>query len=274
MISSALAAVLLAAMPVGCSTESEMRGDPTGPPLDVSLSWSQHRVDEGSARANLRVVNHGGQDLPVTAIGVDSPGYGRYVEDHDSVVPPGQTIDLRMTLPEPVCDADPVPAYGIVRSGDRIAKERLDPQGQDFLKSLWRRRCNQLSVTNVADLSWDWGDYEAVGTGRRSYLPGALVVQRVPGTDTPLRVVGMQGSVLFRLEPQARPTLGPDDQRVEVPVRLRWGRCDAHAIGESSQTFLWKVDVKVGDAPPVRITTTVEDAAKAPLLGYLRDACS
>jgi hypothetical protein len=240
----------------------------------VTLSWSQHRVDEGSARANLRVVNDGDEDLAVTAIGVDSPGYGLHVEDHDSVVPAGQTIDLRMTLPEPRCDADPVPAYGIVRAGDRIAKERLEPQGQDFLESLWRRRCNQLSVTNVADVSWDWGGYDAVGTGRASYLPGALVLRRVPGTDTPLRVVGMQGSVLFRLEPQSLPPLGPDDDVVEVPVRLRWGRCDAHAIGESSQTFLWKLDVAVGDAEPVRVTVTVDEEAEAPLLGYLRDACS
>ena len=251
-----------------------MRGDPTGPPLDVTLSWSQHRIDEGSARANLRVVNDRDEDLRVTEIGVDSPGYGVHLEDHDSVVPAGQTIDLRMTLPEPTCDADPVPAYGIVRSGDRTAKEKLDPQGQDFLESLWRRRCNQLSVSDVADLSWDFGDYQAVGEGRDSYLPGALVMDRVPGTDTPVQVVGMQGSVLFRIEPDSLPVLGPDDSRVEVPVKLRWGRCDAHAIGESSQTFLWKLDVKVGDAAPVRITTTVEDDAKGPLLGYLKDACA
>ena len=99
-------------------------------------------------------------------------------------------------------------------------------------------------MTNVADLAWGF-DYDAVGTGRTSYLRGTLEVTRKPGTTTPLRVEGMQGSVLFRLQQTARPTLGPGDDRVSVPLRVRWGRCDEHAISESSQTFLWKLDISV-----------------------------
>ena len=93
-------------------------------------------------------------------------------------------------------------------------------------------------------------------------------------TATTLRVEGMQGSVLFRLQQTARPTLGPGDDRVSVPLRVRWGRCDEHAISESSQTFLWKLDISVDGREPVRITTTVDDADKAPLLGYLKKACA
>ena len=59
-----------------------------------------------------------------------------------------------------------------------------------------------------------------------------------------------------------------------MPLRLRWGRCDEHAISESSQTFLWKLDVSVDGQEPVRITTTVDDADKSPLLGYLKKACA
>ena len=89
-----------------------------------------------------------------------------------------------------------------------------------------------------------------------SYLRGTLLVTRKSGTTTPLRVEGMQGSVLFRLQQTARPTLGPRDDTGGRAVRVRWGRCDAHAISESSQTFLWKLDISVGGAEPVRITTT------------------
>ena len=255
----------------GCSSADPDRPDEPAP--RVAMSFSQHRIDEGSDRANLRVVNDTDRPAQVTEIGLDSEGYGEYVEEHDSRVQPGQTIDLRMTLPEPVCDASPTPAYGIVTIGGTRIRERLDRFGQDFVESLWRRRCNLLSVTNVAELAWGF-DYDAVGTGRTSYLRGTLEVTRKPGTATTLRVEGMQGSVLFRLQQTARPTLGPGDDRVSVPLRVRWGRCDEHAISESSQTFLWKLDISVDGREPVRITTTVDDADKAPLLGYLKSACA
>ena len=265
-----LGVVLLTPL-AGCSSDEPGRADDPAP--RVAMSFSQHRIDEGSDRANLRVVNETDRPAQVTEIGLESAGYGDHVEDHDSVVQPGQTIDLRMTLPEPVCDAEPTPAYGILIIDGTRVREKLDRFGQDFVESLWRRTCSLMSVTTVADLAWRF-DYDAVGTGRGSYLRGTLLVTRKPGTTTPLRVEGMQGSVLFRLQQTARPTLGPRDDRVAVPVRVRWGRCDAHAISESSQTFLWKLDISVGGAEPVRITTTVDDADKAPLLGYLKEACA
>jgi hypothetical protein len=253
-----------------CSADG---GDGTSRPApDVEMSFSQHRIDEGSARANLRVVNNGDEPAEVTEIGLDSAGYGNHLEDHRSTIPPGQTIDLRMTLPEPVCDAEPVPAYGLATIDGRAVREPLDRFGEAFVESLWRRRCNQLAVTTVADLAWRF-DFDAVGTGRASYLRGHLDLDRIPGTTETLQVRGMQGSVLFRLTPTARPVLRKDAASVSVPLRLAWGRCDAHAIGESSQTFLWKLDVSVDGAAPVRITTTVADEDKAPLLAYLKDAC-
>jgi hypothetical protein len=266
-----VAAVVLLTPSAGCSSEGSERPDEPAP--RVAMSFSQHRIDEGSERANLRVVNETDRPAQVTEIGLDSEGYGEYVEDHDSTIQPGQTIDLRMTLPDPVCDASPTPAYGIVTIGGTRVRERLDRFGQDFVESLWRRRCNLLSVSTVADPAWHF-DYDAVGTGRASYLRGSLEVTRQPGTTTPLRVVGMQGSVLFRLRQTARPTLGPGDEQVTVPLRVSWGRCDEHAISESSQTFLWKLDISVDGQAPVRITTTVDDADKGPLLGYLKKACA
>ncbi|MET1058893.1 MAG: hypothetical protein ABWX84_04820 [Nocardioides sp.] len=265
-----LLGVVLLTSVTGCSSDSA--GDSEEPAPRVEMSFSQHRIDEGSDRANLRVVNDSDRPAQVTEIGLDSAGYGEHVEDHDSLVQPGQTIDLRMTLPEPVCDASPTPAYGIVTIAGTRIREKLDTFGQDFVESLWRRTCNLLSVTTVADLAWRF-DYEAVGTGRASYLRGVLGVTRKPGATTPLRVVGMQGSVLFRLQQTARPTLGPDDEQASVPLRLRWGRCDEHAISESSQTFLWKLDISVDGKEPVRITTTVDESDRAPLLDYLKKAC-
>ena len=211
-----LAGVVLLTPLAGCSS-AEPDG-PDEPAPQVAMSFSQHRVDEGSDRANLRVVNETDRAAQVTEIGLDSEGYGEYVEDHDSTVQPGQTIDLRMTLPEPVCDASPTPAFGIVTIGGTRVREKLDRFGQDFVESLWRRTL-QPAVGHHGRRP-GLALRPRRGRQRAGVVPrGSLEVTRKPGTTTPLRVVGMQGSVLFRLQQTARPPLGPGDDEVTVPLR-------------------------------------------------------
>ena len=215
-----LLGVVLLTSVAGCSSDDADRPDAPAPGRDVlqpapDRRRQRPRQPPGGQREPTRPAQ-------VTEIGLDSDGYGEYVEEHDSLIQPGQTIDLRMTLPEPVCDASPTPAYGIVTIGGTRVREKLDRFGQDFVESLWRRTLQPALGHHVADLAWRF-DHDAVGTGRASYLRGTLEVTRKPGTTTPLRVEGMQGSVLFRLQPTARPPLGPDDDSVRVPLRRALG---------------------------------------------------
>lgn len=267
-----LVAVLLLA---GCSPEAET-APPPEPAPQVTFSVSQHRADENTPRANLRVVNLDEErPVEVTAIGLDWAGYGgEFTEPHESTVPPGQTLDLTMTFPEPVCDVtDPAPATGIIDVGDRRVTGALEEAGQGFLESLWRRACNAAAVAAVADLRI--GDrWRRVGHGTGAAYVGSIVVDRTGSPASTLAVTGFEGSILFALAADPPFTLAPRQQRLVVPVRLTPYRCDAHARGETTQAFLFQLDVVVDDDPVRRVTVTSDDEDwQVAAMDYLDDAC-
>lgn len=115
---------------------------------DVGLSFIQQRADEGTERAQLRVLNHGARELAIRGVGLDWIGYGdRFLQPYVTTVAPGQTLDLRITLPVPACaDASGLP-HGVLRlDDDRMVRRPLDVQGHDFLLKLWRRMCAEQYV--------------------------------------------------------------------------------------------------------------------------------
>jgi hypothetical protein len=247
---------------------------PAAPP-DLAFSVSQYRADENTPRANLRVVNADPDHaVEVTTIGLDWAGYGpEFGEPHESTVPPGQTLDLTMTFPEPDCDAeDAGPATAVVTvAGQRVTGE-LEPAGQGFLESLWRRSCNRAAVEEVAGvrLGERWRQR---GRGEAASYDGSIVLERREA-GPPLTVTNLEGSILFRLDADPPFRLGPGRPRLVVPVRLTPFRCDAHARGETTQAFLFRLDVEVGDGPSRRITITTEDADwRMAAMDYLDEAC-
>lgn len=267
-----LVAVLLLA---GCSSEGETTAPPEPAP-EVAFSVSQHRADENTPRANLRVVNLDEErPVEVTAIGLDWAGYGgEFTEPHESTVPPGQTLDLTMTFPDPVCDVtDPTPATGIITVGGERVTGELEEAGQSFLESLWRRACNAAAVAAVADLRI--GDrWRQVGHGTDAAYVGSIVVARTGAPASTLSVTGFEGSILFDLATDPPFTLEPRQQRLVLPVRLTPFRCDAHARGETTQAFLFQLDVVVGDDPARRVTVTSDDEDwQIAAMDYLDEAC-
>lgn len=248
----------------GCSSASQGT-DATA--AQVRLSVSQHRVDDGTDVANLRVINQEDRTVEVSAIGLESPAYEAVLLPHDSPVYPQGTVDMRLTLPAPDCARDPRPAYGVVEVDGVTVRRELEPAGQEFLESLWRRRCNDLAVAAAADVGFSWGSV------RGDRLPGAVVVTRTPGSTAQVRVAGLQGSVLFELVDLRPRDPEPGATTTRSPVTLRPARCDEHALGETQQAFLFKVDVSLDGAAPVRVTREVAPEDRGRLLRFLRDAC-
>lgn len=257
-------------------------GDPpptTAPAPEVTFSFSQHRVDENSPRANLRVVNLDPErPLEVTAIGLDWPGYGAgFTEPHRSTIPVGLTTDLRLTLPEPECgspDVTEVPAVGVVETlGGGRARGPLAPAGQDFLEALWSRACNAAAVADVADV--EVGDrWRVVGAARDAGYVGTIDLVRTGSPGTGLEVRGLEGSILFELTAGRPRELPPGQEVLRIPVRLTPFRCDPHARGETTQAFLFRLDVSVDGGPTRRITVTGDDPGwQADAMDYLDDAC-
>jgi hypothetical protein len=83
--------------------------------------------------------------------------------------------------------------------------------------------------------------------------------------------------VLLDLLPLRRTTpvgvLAPGQRVLDVPVVIRSnGRCDDHALGQSSQTFLLRVGVRVGSTT-TQLIVSPDDRAEARIKRQIDAAC-
>jgi hypothetical protein len=57
-------------------------------------------------------------------------------------------------------------------------------------------------------------------------------------------------------------------------VEVRPGRCDEHARSQSTQTFVWRFWVQVGERPPVSHIVRPDEPTQERLLAFLDWACA
>ena len=94
-----------------------------------------------------------------------------------------------------------------------------------------------------------------------------------------VRLVDLGGSVLLDLVPRDGPSalpgrLGPGSAATAFPVLLGSAhRCDAHARGQSSQTFLISAYVRRDAAPTQRVVLPLSPAERDRLLAVVDRDC-
>lgn len=263
--------ILLVCLLAAACTSEVPQQQPEKPPA-VTLSFTQLRIDEGTPRAQLRVVNHENTDIAVTGLGLEWSGYGgRFRDDYDTTIRPEQTLDLRIVLPPPVCSKGSGPAYGLLEVGDTKLRARLDASGQGFVERIWERACAEQYISDRVAIGY--GDtWRRTGTGSSSTLLGSVQLSR-RGTDENIALRDISGSVLFDLRLPRPVVLASSSDSDEYPLRLLPTRCDEHALSESSQTFGFRALLEFGDSKPV--TTIVEPNLRTQqkALALLRRAC-
>ncbi|MGN6577873.1 MAG: hypothetical protein ACTHKG_19545 [Nocardioides sp.] len=271
----------LLVLPAGCSGASS-RPDPS--PADaassLAVSVSQSRFDEGTRRLRAAVTNTGDRSVHVEAAGIAWSGFlPRPAPIPDGDLGPGQTAGLVLEYGEPRCDgpATDRPALGVVVDG----AEQDVPLERDDARALARlhvRACAQQRLERSVSVSLRLR-HEPVTKAGEEYLPGAVVVRRLPGSTDELSILDVAGSVLLELAPR--------DGRSALPARLAAAhdvlrlpvligsvhRCDAHALGQSSQTFLLSIYVRLQGQPAQRVTAIPDQATKEVLTGILDRDC-
>ncbi len=254
------------------------RPDPLPP--GVALSFVQQRFDEGTRRAGVRVTNGGEAALRVRSVGIDWVGFPLRLHRVDYDVPGRSVVDLRYLLPDADCApaAGRAPATGVavVREAGRTRTLRrpVDAEGRRFLLRLWRSACDARALRRAVEVSYAdrWVRDDSAGDGLSAALDGALVLRRRSGEE-PVRVDQVQGSVLMDLTLPGGTSLDPGADRAALPLRVRPGRCDEHGRSQSTQTFVWRVWLAVGDAAPRARVVTPTPAQQARLLTFLDSAC-
>jgi hypothetical protein len=112
------------------------------------------------------------------------------------------------------------------------------------------------------------------------YLPGRLVLTHRPGATDRVRIVDLGGSVLLDLLPRdgrkALPgELAGEQRELAFPVLLGSAhRCDAHALGQSSQTFLISAYVRLGTEPTQRVILPLSTVERDRLTGLVHRDCA
>jgi hypothetical protein len=250
----------------------------TGSPTpQLSASFVQQRTDEGLARADVRLTNDGRSPVHVSGVGLAWSGYGgRRLVDADTTYEPGRTIDLPIRLGRPVCASrDEAPAAIVRADGDTLTLP-LDDAGTTTLREVWEHACAAQRMSRLVSVAFGprW-------TPSAGGLRGSLVLSR----RTPrvvVAVTGLRGSVLLTFSPVAPPPAGeplavldPDSESASMPVVLSSnGRCDAHALSESKQTFHLRVELAVDAVRPRQLVVVKPDKpTQVEVLGLIRSMC-
>lgn len=285
---TALALTALLALMVSCSNQpgtparpSDRAATPQAEVTGVSLSFTQLRLDEGTAKAQLRVINDSDEDLLVTGAGLDWPGFGDFLLDYETEIVAGRTLDLRFDLPQANCEAisGPMrhPVVGRLRFATATHDEAelsktLDESGTGFVTRIWQRFCNDRRVT--AGVSLGYGDtWRLEGSGRRASLVGELTLTR--GVELGrIDLVELRGSVLLELSLPQPAVLVAGEETITVPLVMVVPRCDEHALAESSHTFNFLAEISFGDEDPIPALRIPPEPTKAAGQRLLQVACS
>ena len=281
-------AVGIAAL-AGCSTDGAAAPAPAG--VDASAlsgTLAQTREDEVRGVAVVRLVST--RAATVVSLRLDWPGLAPApATTTDYPLAPGVPVDLPVAYGPAVCGtstegvplaaADPPtgpPSAEVVLAGSAAPTVVVlaDPGSLELAQRLHARSCRAQALDAAVGVALGptW-----TPTRRTDGSPGLagtlLVTRRVVGD--PVRVVGLEGSVLLAFEPRATLPTEVSGARLVLPVVVGTsGRCDGHALGEAKKTYELTVLVSLGDAEAAAMPVSPDPAARPQLWRTLLAGCA
>ena len=265
----------------GCtSAPTPPRPTPTAaraaPRLDASVA--QFRFDEGTRRLKAGVTNQGDTGIRVSRATIDWGALAfPTVRVPDPVALPGQTAAFTISYGAPRCPlpAGPRPTRGRGRATSPAAAPGRGPRPAARLhaKACAQRRLDAAVSVRLRLARPRCGSaVRSTSRARSSY--GARA-----GSTAPLRVDDLGGSVLLDFRPRDRAhalpaLLRPGRPVLVLPVLLgSTHRCDAHARGQSSQTFLISTYVRLGQHPQQRVVLPLSTAERVRVSAVVDREC-
>jgi hypothetical protein len=250
------------------------------PAAALDASVTQFRYQEGTRNLKAGVTNNSARDIRVSSATIAWDGLAfPAVRLTDDPVHPGQTAAFQIAYGAPACTGEPSTRPTLVTVVDgRRRRLPLRVEDPGLLDRLRDKACARGELAAVAGVALTFGRRTLVSRGEE-YLPGRVVITRRGGRPTAVRVEDLGGSVLVDLVPAggrgALPaTLRPAQQRLVVPVLAGSAhRCDDHARGQSSQSFLLSVFVGLAGRPLQRQIVIPPVAVQDRLLGVIDRDC-
>ncbi len=249
----------------------------------LHVTVTQYRLDEGTRKINAQLTNRGAAPVTVTGVRLVWAGARRLPPTpKDTVVAPGQTVDLQTRYGSAYCRSLPArhASFRVTMQGGTEVTLAVDRAGRRLLGRLGRADCAARQLRQTASISFGL-HYRQVIVAGEEWLRGALIVRRasaVRGRASPVYVEDLLGSVLLTLRPAVRAALpaklSPGDEVLTIPVLIgSTHRCDAHALSQSSQTFLLSVFARVGNHATQRVIVSPDRAAQGRAGALLDRVC-
>ena len=275
-------AVLLVLVLGGCTSPGRPQPRPT-PPLDPAhlvASVAQFRFDEGTRNLKAGVTNHSDRDIRVSQATITWDGFAfPTVPVTGGDVHPGQTAAFTIAYGAPRCSAPPEGRPVLVAVVDgRTLRLPLRVEDPGLLVRLHAKACAAARLDAVATVRLRLAA-RTTYIGGQEYLPAHVLLTHRPGATDRVRIVDLGGSVLLDLLPRGGRSallgvLAGERRRLAFPVLLGSAhRCDAHALGQSSQTFLISAYVRLDADPTQRVLLPLTTAEKDRLIAIVHRDC-
>ncbi len=289
LVPAALSAVVL--LVAGVAIAALMRRTPPSGSTEVpaealrlTAAVEQSRFEEARRRLTVVVRNDGSGPVRIEALALRAAAFAPLPEaSRDSrIAAGGDRLAMIVDYGPARCDGPsqgPTEVAVRARSADDRPQELRLPLGSSaaLLERLHRDECAVAAVRRAVDLRFadEWRPGPAADG---SVFRGQLLVQRRPDADPAIAVsvTGVEGSVLFDVRPvggrasspaTAAPLLrlAPGETAAVLPVELRAGRCDPHALIEANKRYTFPVRVALGADPPRHVPVEASPIGRAQL---------
>jgi hypothetical protein len=229
---------------------------------------------------NAELTNASDGPVTVATVALDSSQFAPVpAAEKESPFAPSQTIDLSIEYGNPTCDGPLKQASFTVQLADGSTVElSIDSAGMEWLDRLYTKECALRSINDIATITYGPEFKRAIVDGQL-VLTGELILRRPTDGDAAqsLTVRSLGGSVLVRMEPNPPPelpaVLKPGIDELRIPISLGAFRCDQHARGQSSQTFLLSAFVKPPDLPQQRVILVPSRSVQNQVFDLIDDVC-
>ena len=285
------AVVALAAVLAGCSPSGSevtvaktIAETPITIPKGVLAAMPfQNRLDVAKEIFQIKLINGTPDAVDVIAVQFVWDGLTTAIAYRENSILAGDRIDFPVPLAPANCwgdgtqgsmpDLASAVAAVTLRGGQVLEVPVFDVE--HFARNLYLKDCERQHIIRAVDIQF--ADIHEVTVDGRPVTEGVLRLTRRQSLDT-IAVTFISNTIIFTfvsLGASQNPvaTLRSDQSIVEVPVRFIEGRCDAHALSESSQPFNFYAVVQLGDGIERTFRTVPAVADQNPMRRTVESGC-
>lgn len=243
----------------------------------------QNRLDVAKGIFQVQLINGTSEFLDVVAVQFVWDGLTTPLAQRENRLEAGARIDYPVSLAPANCLGDgtqatmPDPISAIVkvtvRDGRIINLPVYDVK--HFARKLYLDDCERQYIS--AEVEIQFADLHGATLEGRPVTEGVLRVMRRESSNSVV-VKFVSNTINFTFVPindSESPvvTLPADKLVAEVPIRFIEGRCDAHALSESSQPFKFYAVLDLGDGIERSFAMTPEIGDQIPMRHRVEAAC-